>query len=200
MPAAAEQPAADEAARTPVPTADAPVPTADAPVLPVAPSASTAPAARTLRQRAERRGGSVELLLFRVGAELFGIELGEVEEVFDLQELHRVPEMPESLLGVFPLRGSLVPLYAPDAALGAELRDASSALVFNTRGRRLAIAVDDVDDVLTLALPALRDVPGTETGDGVLAGVARRGPDLIGVLEVEPLLAQLRAGHALETL
>lgn len=156
--------------------------------------------ARTLRQRAEQRGGTVELLTFRVGAEMFGIELDAVEEAVDLPELHRVPEMPENLLGVFALRGALVPLYAPDATLGAGLRRPASALVFRTRDRRLALAVDDVDDVLTLPLPALRDVPVTDAGDGVLAGVARGERDLIGVLDVDALLSQLRAGHALETL
>lgn len=176
------------------------IPPAGGIAAPTAPEGQTAPrVARTLRQRAEARGASVELLLFRVGTEIFGIELGSVEEVVDMPELHRVPEMPGSLLGVFALRGSLIPLYAPDAALGAPLRSPASALVFDVGGRRLALAVDDVDDVLTLPLPALRDVPGTDAGDGVLAGVARRGRDLIGVLEVETLLAQLRSGHALET-
>lgn len=156
-------------------------------------------APRSLRQRAELRGGTLELLLFRVGAEMFGIELESVEEALDVPALHRIPEMPENLLGLIPLRGALVPLYAPDTALGAGLQEPASALVFHGGGRRLAIAVDDVDDVLTLPLPALRDVPGTDAGDGVLAGVARRERDLIGVLDVEALLAQLRAGHAVET-
>ncbi len=200
-PANAEAGRAAPEARPSAEATAAPAAVAPEPALLLPDEAPVAPrVARTLRLRGELRGGSVELLLFRVGAELFGLELDAVEEVLDLPELHRVPEMPENVLGVFALRGTLVPLYTPDASLGASLRDPVSALVFRTGARRLALAVDDVDDVLTLPLPALRDVPVTDAGDGVLAGVARRERDLIGVLDVEALLAQLRAAHALEPL
>ncbi len=190
--------AAEPEAATAVAVVESAVAVAEAAVAVAEPRRSGAPTIRGFRPRVEVRGGSVDLLLFRVGQEWFGIELDAVEEVLDFPELHRIPEMPDALLGVFTLRGALVSLFAPDAILGVSLHEKSSALVFTGRGRRLALAVDDVDDVLTLELPALRDVPTADAGDGVLAGVVRRGHDLIGVLDVEALLALLRAGHPVE--
>jgi chemotaxis signal transduction protein len=154
--------------------------------------------ARGFRARIERRGGHVDLLLVRVGVEYFGIELDAVEEVLDFPELHRIPEMSDTLLGVFTLRGALVPLYRPHQVLGAAPHRMDAVLVFHGDGRRLALAIDDVDDVLTLQLEALRDVPGPDAGDGVLVGVVRRARDLIGVLDVDALLALLRTASPQE--
>ncbi len=189
--AATAEVAVPETAATAVVEMEEPIPV-------VPPRRSGASSIRGFRPRVETRGGSVDLLLFRVGRELFGVELDSVEEVLDLPELHRIPEMPDALLGVFTLRGALVSLFAPDVTLGVSLTERTSALVFAGEGRRVALAVDDVDDVLMLELSALRDVPSAEAGDGVLAGVVRRDRDLIAVLDVEALLALLRAGHPVE--
>ncbi len=155
---------------------------------------------RSFRQRVEALGGSVDLLLFRVGVEMFGIDLQSIEEVLDVPELHRIPEMAGTVMGVFHLRDSLVALHTPDRVLGVSLRCAECALVFRGLDGRLALAVDDVNDVLTMKLPALRELPGGDVGDAVLAGVVRRQRELIGVLDAEALLAVLRGERAAESI
>lgn len=160
-----------------------------------------APSALRFRDRVRAREGVEELLVFRVAGELFAVELSAVEEAMDCPPAHALPEMPASMRGVFMLRSAPVALYAPNALLGLEPHAADTVLVFrpNAGGRRAALAIDDVDDVLVLDLATLRDAPGTEAADGILTGVARRGRDLIGVLDAEALLAACRSDTALET-
>ncbi|MDE3215585.1 MAG: chemotaxis protein CheW, partial [Gemmatimonadota bacterium] len=137
-------------------------------------------------------------LVFRVGRELFAIPLDAIEEAVDVDRVQRVPEMSAAMLGVLSLRGELVPLYASAGVLGAAADASRAALVFTTERGRIALAVDDVDDVLPLP-PEARGRAPLDFGDALLVGVARRGADLIGVLDPAALIAACRADRALET-
>jgi purine-binding chemotaxis protein CheW len=153
---------------------------------------------RTLRERVRLRTGTLELLVFRLANELFGIDLTTVEEAIDLPTVRHVPEMPPAMLGVITVRGSLTSLYSPERALGLALAASASALIFKRERGRVALVVDDVDDVFTLDLTQLRDAPGVE-GDGILLGVVRRADALLGLVDAEALIAACQAIPVLET-
>lgn len=156
-------------------------------------------ASRNLRDRARLRTGRVDVLLFRVGPELFGIELAAVEEAIDLGAVRHVPEMPPAMLGVITVRGGLTAVYSPSEALGLGLASSASSLIFRRGAARLAIAVDDVDDVHTVNLEQLRDAPGTEAADGVLLGVLRHRDSLLALVDAEALILACQAVPVLET-
>lgn len=135
-------------------------------------------------------GAATDMLRFRVGRERFAVALSSVEEAVEVAEVHAVPEAARDQLGVFMLRGRLVPVYSPARALGVTLAaDAQALLVVPWRDRRVALRVDEVDDVFTLAPGALRPAPGTDDPDGVLLGVSRQDGALVAVLDVPALLA-----------
>jgi purine-binding chemotaxis protein CheW len=140
---------------------------------------------------------TTDLLLFRVGRELFATELRAVEEAVDLSDLPQVPGAAEPVRAILTLRGALVPLFSPAGALGVSPGEAATALVVRDAGGRIAIAADDVEDVLTLREGDLRPVPAADARDaGVLRGVVRRGTDLIAVVDLGALIAACRgASH-----
>jgi purine-binding chemotaxis protein CheW len=155
--------------------------------------------ARTLRDRVRARSGKAELLLFRVAGERFAIELGAVEEAIDLPPVHHVPEMPPAMLGVITVRGTLTPVYSPQAALGLALTDGASALIFKRGRHRFGLVIDDVEDVMPLDLATLRDAPGIEDPGSVLLGVVRQRDALLALVDTETLLATCQAVPLLET-
>ena len=153
-----------------------------------------------LRERARQRSGIAQLLLFRVGSEWFATDLAAAEEAIELPQVHHVPEMPDSMLGMFDLRGRMLPIYAPARVLGVALRSTSAAtLVLRGGEQRVGIAVDDVEDVFTLDLSHLRDLPGSDDADGVVLGVARHGNDLVAVLDAEALVAACLSDRVMES-
>ena len=155
---------------------------------------------RSLRERVHGRAGVADLLMFRIGQELFATDLGAVEEAVELPEIHHLPEMPAAMLGAFNLRGRLTPIYSPAHVIGVPLRGAAAAaLLVRANGRRMGLAVDDVEDVLQVDLAALREAPGIDDADGILLGVAHHGPDLVAVIDAEALVAACLSGQALET-
>lgn len=165
------------------------VPAAPEP-LPAAPGLDDGPVAlASFRDRVRDREGWADLLLFRVGGEIFGLPLATVEEAVEIEVVHPVPEGSAYALGVVDLRGRMIPLYTPGRALGVGPAGTPAMLVLRDGARRVGIAIDDVDDVLTADLAALRPAPDGDVGDGVLLAMARRGADLVGVLDVHLLLA-----------
>jgi purine-binding chemotaxis protein CheW len=166
----------------------------------VAPAPAAPPAPRILlRDQARSRTGQAEILLFRVANERFAIELGAVEEAIDISPVHHVPEMPPAMLGVITVRGTLTSVYSPGAALGLSLHDGTSALIFRRGRARVAIVVDEVDDVATLDLSLLRDAPVLETGEGIVLGVVRQHDVLLALLDADALIAACQAIPLLET-
>lgn len=154
---------------------------------------------RGLRDRAAAKSGTADVLMFRVADEHFAVELGAVEEAIDLPAVHHVPEMPDAMLGVITVRGSLTSLYSPRRALGLPAAAGQSALVFRRGVSRVALSIDDVDDVLLLDLAALRDPPDPSAGRGLVLGVARHGGGLIALLDADALLGACAAAPLQET-
>jgi len=148
---------------------------------------------RPLRERARSRSGVVELLMFRIGTERFAVELSSVEEAIDLPDVHHVPEMPPAMVGVITVRGALTPVFTPDDALGVRVEHRSAALIFRSPRGRFALAIDDVDDVMTLDLAQLRDAPGVDGSDPVVLGVARHEGSIVALVDAEALIEACQA-------
>lgn len=154
---------------------------------------------RPLRERVRERTGVAELLMFRIGDELFATDLASVEEAVALPEIHHLPEMPAAMLGAFNLRGRLTPVYSPSHVIGVPLRgEAQAALLVRSDTRRLGLAVDDVEDVFQVDLTTVREAPGTDDTDGILLGVAHHGHELVAIVDAEALVAACVTGHAME--
>lgn len=150
----------------------------------------------SFRERVRQRTGIAQLLIFRVARELFAVELVTAEEALDMPPLHRLPEMPPSMLGVFTLRGALVSVFEPQVALGIRCEQPATVVVFCGGERRVAIATDDVDDVATVDLATVHDAPGARAKEGALLGIVHRGTDLIAVLDAHALVATHSAATA----
>ena len=131
-----------------------------------------------------------QLLLFTVGGELFAIALDACEEVLEWPGAERISGMPPSALGVFALRGQLVSLYSPEHVLRVKRScEEGVALVINVAGKRIALALDDVDEVIAVDMDNLKRPSPRDASDGLLLGIARHGDALVAVVDVEALAA-----------
>jgi purine-binding chemotaxis protein CheW len=143
---------------------------------------------RSLRDAIGSGEGLAYTLVFHVGQERFATDLAAVEEAIELPAVHHLPEMPEHLLGVFELRGRLVPIYSPARVLRVSLAsEAAAVLVLRWNDRRLGLAVDDVDDVLAIDAALVRRAPIPDNDDNVLLGVIRRDNELLAIVDAEAL-------------
>lgn len=163
---------------------------------PAVPAADTVPDAKTatrFRDRVRERAGTQELLVVRIGGERFAIPLESVDELVESPQLRPVPGAPGNLLGLFTLGQALLPLYSPAAILGADASGEQVALVMRGGRSRVALAVDDADDVISVSLAEVVDAPRTGRNDDVVLGVIWHGTDLLTVLDARAVVASYAA-------
>jgi purine-binding chemotaxis protein CheW len=134
------------------------------------------------------RDGVARLLVFRLGGERFALELSTIDEVIDAPLAQRLPDAPPNVLGLAAIRGELVAIYDPRPVLHVGDACDGAALLFVRGDRRVAIAIDDVFEAISVEEWELQSAPASMRADGVLQGVVRRDGVLIAVLDADALL------------
>ena len=160
-----------------------------APVSPVSTATDGQSPPTRFRDRVRERAGAQDLLVVRIGSERFAVPLEAVDELVEAPRLRRVPGAPDALLGLFTLGESLLPLYSPSAVLGAEPSGEQVALVMRGGRARVAIVVDDADDVINVSLADVLEAPRTGRHDDIVLGVIWRDGDLLTLLDARAVVA-----------
>jgi chemotaxis signal transduction protein len=145
------------------------------------------------RDRVRERTGTQDLLVVRIGAERFGVPLDAIDELLEEPRVRSVPGAPGHLLGLITMGDATLPLYSPSLLLGAEPRGEHVALVMHGGGIRMAIAVDDADDVISIVLAEVLDAPRTGHFDDVVLGVAWHEGELLTLLDPRAIVASYAA-------
>jgi len=117
------------------------------------PSATTEPTAA--------QGGG-EYLSFRLGAEEYGIEILNVQEIRGYEVATRMVNAPTYVLGVLNLRGAIVPILDLRIKFGmAEVTYDSQTvtIVLNIGDRVVGMVVDAVSDVVALKGEDIKPAP-----------------------------------------
>jgi purine-binding chemotaxis protein CheW len=140
-----------------------------------------------------------EVLVFRIGAERFAVDLMAVDEVIDLPVIYHVPEMPPAMVGVVTVRGTLTPVYSPHASLGIPLAQSEALLIFRRMGARVGVLIDDVEDAVAVDLRELRGAPATDGDNTLVLGVVRHEGALLAIVDADALIAACQIAALLET-
>jgi purine-binding chemotaxis protein CheW len=141
----------------------------------------------------EEEGTRMGLAVIELGGEYFGVELAAVQEFCDIAQLSPIPCCPPHILGAMSLRGDLLTLIDPRAALNLPpAARGGKAVVARLGEQAMGIAVDAVHDVVYLRgeelqapPPALRERCGAE-----ITGTAPYAGRMMIVLDLAALLAR----------
>jgi purine-binding chemotaxis protein CheW len=117
-------------------------------------------------------GDDEQVVVFRLGAEEFGVPIESVQEIVRVPEkLTHVPKAPLSVEGVINLRGSVLPVVDLRRRLGLptiERNDGQRIVVFLIRGVRTGFIVDAVAEVLKVPRQAIEPTPCLSTEQSTL--------------------------------
>jgi purine-binding chemotaxis protein CheW len=115
----------------------------------------------------------------RAGGEHYALPIQQVLEATDVGDVTPVPGAPPEVLGVFNLRGQVLPVIDLRALLGlAEAASPERIVVAEQGDRRAGLAVEAI-----IAVDELPDASEAATSEFV-AGAALVGDDLVGVLDL----------------
>ena len=138
-----------------------------------------------------------QVVVFRLGAEEFGVPIASVQEIVRVPEsLTHVPKAPGFVEGVINLRGAVLPVIDQRARLGLERvprNDAQRIMVYALAGGRTGFIVDSVTEVLRIdkahVLPAPQLLAGQSNVMRQVANLERQSR-LILLIDPEALLSE----------
>lgn len=141
-------------------------------------------------------------LIFDLDGALFGVDARRVRESVRLPELTPVEEAPPWIVGLFNLRGLIIPVADLHLRFGRRARpyrpDDQVVVVEGDR-QPLGVIVSEVREVASLAGAAIQSPPQFDPAAGgpphLVAGEAQLGDDLVALLDLS-LLTRLPADSA----
>jgi purine-binding chemotaxis protein CheW len=133
-------------------------------------------------------------ITFKMGDELFAIDVQHVREVIDMSPIARVPTAPAHLRGVVNVRGKAVPvvdlrrkLGLPDTVATVHTRILILDLLADSESYVVGGLADSVHDVIELAPEDLAPPPrlATRWRSEIISGMAQRESEFVMMLDVQ---------------
>lgn len=149
-----------------------------------------------------------EFLTCRLGEEIYGVDILQVQEIREIDRVTRVPRVTPFLRGVINLRGAIVPVADLGVMFGfpATLQlQGASAIVLNVNHRMVGLVVAAVSDVIALADDEI--LPAPELGERAIGAAiaaigtrrdAKAGDDAASILllDVDYIMKRIREDRA----
>lgn len=136
---------------------------------------------------------NVQIVVFKVGGLEYAVGINQVQEIIDRAEITRVPHAPDFILGVFNLRGKIVPAIdlLRRLDLGSTSSEAKVIVEVTTEEHTVGILADDVTETTEVSED---DIEATSVmiGDSnqkYIKGIVKKGQRLMSLLNLETLLS-----------
>jgi purine-binding chemotaxis protein CheW len=134
-------------------------------------------------------------LTFHLNEELFAIDVFQTKEAIDQFRITKVPKMPDYMLGVINLRGSVVPIVDMKKKLGLPqgVSKNQAIIVIETEidGEPVVIGclTDQPKDVVELSPEMVEDPPkiGSKLNSEFIIGLAKKDDQFIIVLDINKI-------------
>lgn len=135
----------------------------------------------------------VQLVGFIVGDEEYAIPILNIQEIIKPIEYTRVPSVPEYVLGVFNLRGSVIPLIdlRKRFSLNAAKPNANTRYIVmkDDENRVAGFVIDRLTEAIRIKKNRIDPPPETLLKEkGMIYGIGKRDQNILTILKVEALL------------
>jgi purine-binding chemotaxis protein CheW len=135
-----------------------------------------------------------QYLTFKLGGEVFAIDVSKVREVLDFTSITKIPRTPDFMSGVINLRGNVVPVV--DLRLCFEMsrteKTVNTCIVvmeMSLEGESTVIGAlaDSVEEVIDLEPEQIQPAPrmGTQIRTDFIKGMGRREAEFIMILDID---------------
>jgi len=134
----------------------------------------------------------VQLVGFIIGEEEYAVPILTIQEIIKPMPWTRVPQTPGYVLGVFNLRGSVIPLIDLRLKFGlpSKKQNEDTRFIVMKHGDDVAgFVIDRLTMALRLKKSDIGPAPDTVDGDDtIIEGVGKRETNILTILKVNKLL------------
>lgn len=135
-----------------------------------------------------------QYLTFKLGNEVFGIDVAKVREVLDLTTITKIPKTPDFMSGVINLRGSVVPVV--DLRLCFHMSETRRTrntcivvveVMLEDESTVIGALADSVEEVIDLEPNQIQPAPkiGTQLQTDFIKGMGKRESQFIVILDID---------------
>ena len=141
---------------------------------------------------------TTQYLTFRLGDEVFALDIAKVREVLDFTTVTKVPRTPAFLRGVINLRGSVVPVADLRLKFGMTMTEKSvntcviiAEIQVDGETTLLGALADSVQEVIELGAGSLQPAPriGTRLNTEFIKGMGKQNEQFIIVLDIDKVFS-----------
>jgi purine-binding chemotaxis protein CheW len=141
---------------------------------------------------------TAQYLTFRLGEEVFALDIAQVREVLDFTAITRVPRMPAFMRGVINLRGSVVPVVDLRLKFGLSEteRTVNTCIIIveiELEQERTVIGAlaDSVQEVIDLEPGQIEPAPriGTSLDAAFIRGMGKRDEHFVIILDIDKVFS-----------
>ncbi|MBU1088209.1 MAG: chemotaxis protein CheW [Candidatus Omnitrophica bacterium] len=143
----------------------------------------------------KKGSGEIQLVVFKIGEEEFGVEINQVREIVKLVSITRMPKSPAFIEGVVNLRGQIITVIDLSKRLdlpSAGRSESTRIMVVEIGESIVGMIVDSVSEVLRLSESNIEDTPSlieTEVHERYLRGVGKSEDRLLILLDLNEVLS-----------
>ncbi len=134
----------------------------------------------------------VQLVGFIIGNEEYAIPILSIQEIIKPIEYTRVPQVPDYVLGVFNLRGDVIPLIDLRKKFNLESAKQSEDtryIVLKGEENIAGFVIDRLTEAIRIKRDRIDPPPETiHSETGMIYGVGKREDSMLTILKVEALL------------
>jgi len=139
--------------------------------------------------------GGDQFVTFKIAGEEYAVDIMSVKEITGFSKLTNIPNAPRGIVGLYNLRGTVVPIMDPrEKFLMADKREhdkLSIIVMFQIEDRLIGMLVDEISDVLNINKEDIQDTPDLSTNINTkfIRGMGKVGDKLIIILDIVKVMA-----------
>ena len=132
------------------------------------------------------------LIVFIIDSQRYGVDLRIILRVVRVVEITPVPGMPEKVMGIINVEGTLIPVISSRKLLNSPEKEpelSDQLVIFQLPERVTALLVDGVEGVIKYTEADEISMESVIPGTKILKGILRNKEDLIFIQDIEKFLS-----------
>jgi len=138
--------------------------------------------------------GELQLVVFSIGSEEFGVEIMNVQEIIRMTNITRIPQAPDYIRGIINLRGRIIVVINLNVVLGMQSKEQDEntrIIVVSIGDTVMGFVVDSVSEVIRLSQKNVEPAPAViadKVGTEYAVGVGKLDNRLLILLNLRKVL------------
>jgi purine-binding chemotaxis protein CheW len=146
------------------------------------------------RDAKTRSGDELQLVVFKIGPEEFGVEIMNVQEIIRMTNITKIPQASGYVKGIINLRGRIIVVINLNVIMGMEGKeqDENTRIIVADIGETvMGFIVDSVSEVIRLPESSVEPAPAVianKIGTEYVRGVGKMENRLLILLDLDKIL------------